>query len=214
MNIRKTMAMAAILIAAGFGAQAATVTVDFEGDAAGNVANGFTSSGSSIVSFTDSIGSNLEIGDYGTQTDGQSLLVRHDDPSTLIMTFTQLVSNLSMSFGNDDPGFSLAGDVAVLQGYLGGVLKGISLVVMNRDDIMNQTIGFFGQPIDKAVFYYGRLVVGPDSSVAINPIDLIEVVDNITFEVPDVAEVPLPASGLLLLGAGGLMAAIRRKRSV
>ncbi len=213
MKIRNTVAIAAIIIAAGFGAQAATVTVDFEGDASGNVPNGFTSSGSSIVSFTDSIDSNLEIRDYGTQTDGKSLIVRHDDHSTLIMTFSQLVSNLSLSFGNDDPFYSLAGDVAVLQGFLGGVLKGVAFVTMNRDDIMNQTIGFFGQPIDKAVFYYGRLALGSDGSLAVNPINLIEVVDNVTFEVPDVAEVPLPASGLLLLGAGGLLAAARRKRA-
>ncbi len=63
------------------------------------------------------------------------------------------------------------------------------------------------------MFYYGRLALSADSSLALNPIDLIEVVDNVSFDVPDVAEVPLPASGLLLLGGTGLLALARRRRA-
>ena len=213
MQFLKTLATAAILSACAVSAQAATVTVDFSGDAPGFVPNGFTSSGSPIVSFTDSINSDLLVADFGPQSVGNGLGVYYDDASTLVMNFTQAVTNLALSFGNDDPAYSLPGDVVVLQGYLGGVLQGLSVVTMNRDDIMNQSIGFFGQQIDKAVFYYGRLALGPNNSISLAPIDLIEVVDNVSFDVPDVAEVPLPASGLLLLGGTGLLALARRRRA-
>ncbi len=83
----------------------------------------------------------LSVDDLAFESDGNGLAVWGDDPSTLIMNFTQAVTNLALAFGNDDPNFSQPGDVAVLQGYLGGVLQGLTVIALNRDDIMNQTIG-------------------------------------------------------------------------
>lgn len=213
MRYWKNLAFTAFLTAAAGSVQAATITIDFTGDAPGSVSNGFVSSGSSIVSFTDSDGSDLVVDDFVNQSFGNALGVYGDDPSKLIMDFSQTVRNLSFFFGNDDPDYSLTGDVAVVQGFLNGVLQGAQVVTLNRDDLMNQSISLSNLDLDQAVFFYGRFGVTSEGGFTINPINLIEIVDNITFDIPDVAPVPLPASGLLLLGAVGALLATRRRRA-
>ena len=99
MQFLKTLATAAILSAGAISAQAATVTVDFSGDAPGSVPNGFTSSAvRRIVSFTDSI-RQRPAGRSTTdlRAIGNGLGVYYDDASTLVMNFTQAVTNLALS---------------------------------------------------------------------------------------------------------------------
>ena len=183
-------------------ALADTVTINFESDASGFVANGFQSADSNLVSFSDSMDADLQILDFGHHSNGKGLAVFGDDPSYLIMEFSTTVSSLSLSFGNDDPNFASAGDLARLQVFDGMTFVGEVFVEMNRDDIMNQTIAAAGfGAFNRATFAY----VNPLGEL----INLIECVDDITFETTGVA-VPLPTAGTL--GLAGLVGIMSRRR--
>lgn len=187
-----------------FAAPASADFIDFESDASGSQANGFSSVDSGLVTFSDSSGAELVLDDYGTQGDGQSLFIGSDDASYLIMDFSVLVNNLSLDFGNDDPFYSNAGDTAELRLFLGATQVGFSSVIMNRDDIMNQSIGFSGVDFDRAEFFYNVTTSG-----------LIEIVDNINFDASTgQPPVPEPATMTLLgLGLAGLAARSRKNKT-
>jgi hypothetical protein len=51
---------------------------------------------------------------FGSQGDGNSLAIFGDDSSALIIDFDVYINSLAVDFGNDDPGFSSPGDLAVL----------------------------------------------------------------------------------------------------
>ena len=187
-----------VVLAAPTIVQAQTFTIDFESDAPGAVPNGFISVDSPLVSFTDSMGADLQIGDYGVQSNGQAMAVFFDDPSFLRMDFSVPMQSITLSFGNDDPGFSAPGDEAELRIFNGATLVQSVRVVMNRNDLMDQTIGFSGAPFDRAEFFYDVTGVG-----------LIEIVDDIILT-PVVAAPTLPEWAallmlLLLLSAGFLV---------
>lgn len=182
-------------------ANAGLITIDFESDSTGGVSNGFSSVDASGVYFSDSVGSNLSLGNYGSQGDGTSLAVSSDlDGSELIINFDFLISFLSLDFGNDDAGYSSPGDLATLTLFNSGVQVGISSVVLNRDDIMNQTVSFEGLLFDSARFSY--------TNSQYSPIGLTEVVDNISFQN---AAVDVPEPSTLAVFALGLMGLVSRK---
>lgn len=156
---------------------AALVTIDFESDTAGALANGFTSidDTEACAQFTDTNGAELSIKNFGIQSIGQGLAVGGDDVSAIQIDFNSPTNSISLDFGNDDPSYTSPGDLAVLTLTNGGVSIGsVVTVVLNRDDIMNQTISYTGAFFDQAIFTYA------DSALA--PIRIIEIVDNITFE--------------------------------
>lgn len=150
------------------------VTIDFTTDTTGGKANGFTSTQSAVAHFTDTFGSELQINDFLSQGIGNALAVFGDDVSALQINFDVLMNSLSLKFGNDDPAFSSPGDLAVLTLFNGATQVGQVSVVMNRDDIMNQTISFGGTTFNRATFQY--------TNAAGTGIGLIEIVDDITFE--------------------------------
>lgn len=195
MTYHLKLVAAAAATALSFGlAQAAPTVVNFEADTAGPKANGFVSGG---VTFSDSMGAGLSVlVGQSPECNSTCLAVLSDDTSALIMSFGQLTGSLSLEFGNDQPGFFPAGGLAYLQLYLGNVLVGEASTVVNEDDIMNQTVSYVGAAFDNAVFAY--------TDAAKNRIDLIEVVDNITYEAA--AQVPEPGTlalaGLALAGLG------------
>lgn len=184
-------------------ANAAPVTVDFNSDSSGAIANGFVSSSSALVSFTDTNGSNLRIGNYGSQSgNSNAIAIFGDDASALQMDFTTYISSISFDFGNDDPGFMNAGDGMWIEAFRDGVSVGSSFMAANLDDIMNQTASFSGAIFNQVFAYYG------DGSG--NRISLIEVIDNIQFTAAD--PVPLPAAALMFpVGIAALRAARGKK---
>ena len=193
-----------VALAAPAIAQAQTFTIDFESDAPGAVPNGFMSVDSAVVSFTDSSGADLQVIDATPQTNGQGLTVFPDDPSYLIIDFLVPMQAITLSFGNDDPAFSSPGDEAELRIFNGVTLVTSVRVVMNRNDIMDQTIGFSGAPFDRAEFFYDVSSAG-----------LIEAVDDIVLT-PAAPAPTLPQWAalmmLLLLVAAGFLA-MRRAAS-
>jgi hypothetical protein len=123
------------------------------------------------------------------------------------MNFATLVSSLSLDFGNDDPSFTSPGDLGVLKTYVGATLVGQTSVVLNRNDLSDQTISIAGVPFNRATFAYTNPSGSPTTMGAFT--GLIEIVDNIRF-----TPVPEPTSLVLLATAIGISFVGRRSERV
>ena len=149
------------------------ITIDFTGDTAGAVPNSFQSVASSSVSFSDTMGADLTVFDFGTQSDGQALSVNSDDASALQIKLAHPTTALSLAFGNDDPSVLTTSDKAVLKLFRGSKLVATKSVLVNANDVMDQRIGQKQGPLfNRAVFQY-VLANG-------TPANLIEIVDDIS----------------------------------
>ncbi|MBU2978102.1 PEP-CTERM sorting domain-containing protein [Alteromonas sp. C1M14] len=199
-TLLKTVIAGSVLLLSNV-VSAALVTIDFESDTTGVQVDGFSSVDASGVYFSNSTGNSLELGNFGSQSDGIGLGIFADDASALNISFDSQISFLSLDFGNDDPGYTQSGDVALLTLFNGASQVAQTSIEMNLDDILNQTISYSGVLFDSASFVF--------ADASFNPLSLIEIVDNITYETSAVS-VPEPSTlAILALGVFGLAA---RKR--
>lgn len=159
--------------------------INFENDSSGAKLNGWSSNDSAFVKFSDTLGSDLIIENVADISDGQSLMVYHDDNSGLQMNFSKPMVGISFEFGNDDPVFSSAGDQAVLTLYKEGTQVGQVSVEMNHNDLMDQTIAYSGVAFDKAVFIFDA------HPLITSYTGCMETVDNILLTEEDKVELPV-----------------------
>jgi hypothetical protein len=174
-------------------AQASTIT--FESTDAGFKSQGFAASGEPGISFFSNSGSSfsLQVANFGPQSLGNGLGVFGENGDFLKGVMSTLTSSLTLTFGNDDTCCTSPGDLAVLKTFLGTTLVGTTTVVMNRNDLADQTITSTGAAFDNFTFAY--------TNAGGTPIELIEIVDNINFT----AAVPEPSTwAMLLLGFAGV----------
>jgi hypothetical protein len=198
---RWIVGLAVIVLVGAYGPVAEAILINFESDTPGWKPNGFTSVDSPLVHFSDSSGSDLQVGDF-YEAHGRGLGVWWDDPSFLIMDFDVPMTSISLDFGNDDPRWVKPGDQAILTLFMGALQVGQPTVVMNRDDMMNQSISFSGTAFDQATFFY---------DITTPPAGLIEVVDDI-----QLTPVPEPGGVIiwsLLAGLGMTVGWWRRRRA-
>lgn len=196
--MKKALLPLALVLVAG-SARADLIT--FESDL-GNKPNGWSSLDSANVTFSDTDGANLDVDNYGSQSISRGLAVFGDDSSAIRMLFVQPYLNLSLVFGNDDAGVAQINDWASLKLYNNTVFVGSALVQLNANDLADQTISWSGGAFDEAIFQY----VDQD----FEPLNLIEIIDNVEFGGQPVPE-PSTVIGGLALGALALRRALRRK---
>lgn len=210
-----TVAVAAVFTS--FGTAQALTVIDFEGGPTGVQPEGFFATGFPELTFFSDVGAGLELATI-PEGDGNSLLVRSDTNGNFLKgVFNDGLHNfISLTFGNDDPAFTNAGDSAVLRLFNGATLVGVTQVVMNRNDLMDQTIGFAFGPFNNFTLAYTNPAGSAFTGGGGANVGLIEVVDNITFDTLVVSDpVPEPAAwALMILGFGGVGALERRRRRI
>jgi hypothetical protein len=200
----KIVCLLCALGALTFSASAAAIPIDidFEAEAIGLRANGFALSG---VSFSDTVGADLAIFQVPEGLGTRSLVVSTDqDGSALEMQFAFDADVFSLSFGNDDPRNTNGGDLAVLTLFAGLDQVGQATVVLNRDDLMNQTISFgsIGGSVlfNRALFAFTNPTLSTFTGGGATNVGATEVVDNIFLNsVRNIVAVSEPGTTLLFL---------------
>lgn len=202
-------------LALPFNASADIMTIDFETDAFGARANGFSSDDAPGVSFSDTSGSDLFVLS-SLSTYGAALFVgSSQDLSGLQIDFGQDIDYLTMDFGGDLASSTNPGDLAMLWIYLGATLIDQISVALDRDGAISQSITFGSiggsDLFDNVVFGFtnpfGGFATGGGNNANVGT---SEVVDNITFNTLDPAtEVPEPTTFVLLLLGISLLVASR-----
>ena len=147
--------------------------INFETDASGPVPNGFVSTDSNLVRFSDTDGANLQIINFGTgKSDGLGLFSSGDNPSGVRMRFARPVTAFSCQVGNDDGGFVGGPVFATLRGFLDGANTATVIFETNSNDDIDDGPAITGV-FDRVDFFY--------SDASGTPINLSEIIDNIAF---------------------------------
>lgn len=201
----RALALATALLATSGAASAAT-TITFEDQTTGAKPNGYTVGG---VTFNDAFGNDLQIVTAAESNGTKGLAIFGDDQSYLGMLFSNVSTDLSLAFGNDEVCVTgncpYNADRAILRLFLNGAEVASTFVLFNQNNIADQRIGINGVSFNVATLTYGNsnLQAG----------NLIEVVDDITFSA--ISAVPEPSTwAMMLVGFGAIGASMRRRRRV
>jgi hypothetical protein len=207
-RLRQLVLAAIALVSWAATASAAPILITFEDQTAGmNVPDGLTTSDSSEVRFSDTVGANLVIVNSAIASAGSNALAvfTDNDDSALQIDFDFVAEVISMDIGNDAAAFSQPGDRAVLTVFLNLIEVGSTSLALNRNSAMDQTIVFDGNLFGGVTFNSATLKFDVDPSSG-----LVEVVDNVSVT-------PIPEPGAVVaFGAGALLVGLacgRRVRS-
>jgi hypothetical protein len=181
-----------VVLLAASASGAIDILIDFDGDAQGNVANGFQSVDSDLVTFSDTAGTDLLIGSDPFITGGSNALASFfaGDDGGVRMDFGMTALAISLDFGNDAPGVLQPGDLFELVALRDGLQVALIQVVPNANVIIDQTLTF-------------------DAGVRFDAVEVrytgagTELIDNVLVTI-----VPEP-SGALLFGLGVLAVRLR-----
>ena len=183
---------------------AATARADvitFNNDTPGIKPQPFQSVDSSLVRFsTSSSLSSLQVINFiGVSNGTNALFVPGPVADVLIIEFSTLVNSLSLDFGFDLP--SDPQTTATLTLFLDGTQVGQTVMLVNQNGFVDQTIFFSGALFNRATFN-----VALDSNPGCCSTELV---DNVTF-----TPVPEPATIILLgLGLAGVGVKARKRRN-
>lgn len=151
------------------------VDINFEGEPTGSKPNGYSTAAQPEIRFYDTNGSSLTVAAYGSnQSNGIGLGVHPDDSSALEIRLPKPTLSVSLAFGNDDPIVVDSTDLAQLTVFRGATQVGQTVKNVNANDVMDQRIRFKGKLFNRVVFQY--------VDAAQNPVNLIEIVDDIKFD--------------------------------
>jgi len=197
--VNAALALSGLLFA---GAASSATTVTFESDPLGFAGINFHSVDSTQLRFSPSPGGDLQVmPEVGSNEflGTRGLAVFGTPDVSLVMEFSTPATSLQLAFGNDDFFSTREGDEAILVAFLGSAGVGAASVLLNRNDLIDQTISISGLVFDRAVFFYTA-----DRFLA-------ETVDEITFSLLEGAPpaIPEPAGAMLL--ALGLAVLLCRK---
>ena len=183
--------IAAISLCVLFPMQSSATIITFDNDNPGVYPNPFTSVDSDLVNFSE-VGAGA-VGQIGVNPNLSTSNVLDSSmgpgaPDAILMEFLIPVSLLSFDMGDSRP--SGYGDVdGWLRVFDGATLIAESRVLLNSNDLFDQSISYSGSPITSAL--YAKVKTG-SSDLGLSA----ESIDNVLFN-----PVPLPAT-MLLFGTG------------
>jgi Ca2+-binding RTX toxin-like protein len=142
--------------------------IGFEGDPPGSGGEPWPSEDNPTVRFIKGGGSSVEIGDYGSASNGQGLRAIGTE-GFIIIVFDVPTRRLSLRFGNDTPDVTQPGDRATLTVFRNDRRVARKRVTLNRNGNGDQLIEYRGRiAIDRASFVYerdGNLIEGAEEVV-------------------------------------------------
>jgi hypothetical protein len=130
--------------------------IGFESDPPGSGGEPWPSRDNPTVHFIKGGGSSVEIGDYGSASNGRGLRATGTE-GMIIIVFDVPTRRLTLRFGNDTPDITLPGDRATLTVFRNDRRVARKHVTLNRNGDGDQFIEYRGRSaIDRASFLYER----------------------------------------------------------
>lgn len=179
-----------------------------------SVPNGFQSADSNLISFSDSIGSNLQIGlfielpqpPFPDPPDNVGLGVGIEDSSQLEISFADTFESLSFDIGNDNPSVVPAGSIGLLTVFSNGTQAGQVELTLNRDPMgmVDQRIEFLPQDFLPGFNSFNSAtfsLADPNSQLPLSASEIIDNLEAAPATPPNV--IPFEAEGTMGLAALG-----------